>query len=323
MTGLRTALLCLLLVAASPLLSSCQPGTTPPPPSPELSIAFDLWPGYYPAIIAAEKAWFKAEGITVHLQTPVETNRLVATFAARQYDLAGLALGDAMRAARANPDLFVIAKVDDSRGADVIMGMTTAEPAKLRGKRIGVSLGGFGELLVKKFLDSRGLRRNEVSLVHASASQVPTLLQEGKIDFGHTWEPYASEARDHGAISAYSSADSPGFIADVLVVQGKILRKHPEQLKAFLRAWFRARDWWLQHPEEGNQLIARYLRQKPEHVSLEGIALTSLAENHVAFRGTGPESMSGLMQAYQAYFMRRSLVTRPLPDSFISGAVLP
>jgi len=53
----------------------------------------------------------------------------------------------------------------------------------------------------------------------------------------------------------------------------------PEDVQAFVAAWLEAQAFWQANPEAGNQLIADATGQKPEDISLKGIALRTLGDN--------------------------------------------
>ena len=79
----------------------------------------------------------------------------------------------------------------------------------------------------------------------------------GQVDAAVTWEPALSQ----GANSAnghllLSSADKPGLITDVVAVTPETAATHQADIKAFVRAWYRALEFIKTNPDEANQIMA-------------------------------------------------------------------
>jgi NitT/TauT family transport system substrate-binding protein len=53
-----------------------------------------------------------------------------------------------------------------------------------------------------------------------------------------------------------SSADQPGLITDVVAVTPETAAEHKDELKAFVRAWYRALDFIKTNPDEAKQIMA-------------------------------------------------------------------
>jgi NitT/TauT family transport system substrate-binding protein len=313
----------LLWLCAAALLPACSK----PPPSPArspLRIALDLWPGYYPLVLAEERRFFADEGLAVELRLPQDTHRMIADFAARQHDAICASIGDVILATRVEPDVRMILTSDESSGADQILGRgPLREAAQIRGRRIGTTLGGFGEVFVRRFLDRHGLRPNEVSLVNADAAAVPGLLARGEIDLGHTWEPYAAQARARGFEVWFTSRETPGLILDGLLVHGALVHERETDLRALVRAWFRAVEWWRAHPAEGNALVERHLKLAAGSVSLDGITLHDRAANRRLFaRGASP-GLGAAIHEFVEYFLARGMLGRRLrPEDILEPRFL-
>jgi NitT/TauT family transport system substrate-binding protein len=177
--------------------------------------------------------------------------------------------------------------------------------ADLKGKRIGTKLGDFGELFVTKILETKGLSTQDVSLVNIEAEAIPAFLKSGEIQAGQTWEPYVSQAVKSGAKVLFTSKQTPGLIPDVIVFHGNVLRDRPQDVKAFIRAWFQAQDYWKANPEESKAIIAKTLNIKPETISIDGIQLSTLQDNLKAFTpGSTTESLYHTAKLYADFYTR-------------------
>jgi NitT/TauT family transport system substrate-binding protein len=292
--------------------------------SPPLQIAYDFWPGYYPMIIAEAQGYFAEYGVRVEALKPENTDSIIASFAGGGYDGLAVALGDVINITQANPDVQVIFVTDQSDGGDALLVTGDIQTvADLRGKRLGTNLGGFGELFVTTVLQEHGLTFSDVQWVNVDAAEVPEQLRSGALEAAHTWEPYVTEAERAGARTLFSSRDTPGLILDVMAFQGATLRARPVEVRGFVMAWFRAVDFWLANPAEGNALIAQALALPVDSISLQGVELMTLSANQ-ALLEPGASSLYSVAQRYVDFFVQKgALTTSPAVEHFIDASFLP
>ncbi|MBW4683029.1 MAG: ABC transporter substrate-binding protein [Microcoleus vaginatus WJT46-NPBG5] len=298
---------CLFLLSLL-LVTACN-GTktvTSPQESPPLRIAYILWPGNFPMIIAQEKGFFTQQGVKVE---PVYLQNYVASlseFSAGQYDGVAVAMGSLMSIMGKNPDARVVLVTDQSAGGDAVVVQPNIQSvADLKGKRIGTKVGDFGELLVTTMLEKNGLTTDDVTLVNTEAEAIPARLQSGDIQAGQTWNPYLSEAVKAGAKVLFSTKQAPGLVPNIIVFHGNVLSNRPNDIQAFTRAWFQALDYWQRNPEESNTLIVKKLKIKLEEVSLDGIDLFSRQDNLKAMTpGTTTESLYYTAKLYADFYIR-------------------
>jgi len=296
------------LLALTWALAGCGPQAAPAPPP--LRIAMDVWAGYYPLVVAEQRGELAAEHVAITLDFPEDTHRMLAEFAAGKYDAVCVSIGDIVLTTRVQPDIRMILCTDESAGGDQIFGREPLrDNAQIRGKRIGTALGGFGELFVRRFLEHRGLRPDDVVLVSVDSAAVPALLAHGEIDIGHTWEPYATQMRAAGWHTWFSSSDTPGLILDGMMAHAPSLDRDMARWQGLVRAWFRALDWWRAHPAEGNALIEKRLKLAPGSVSLTGIRLVDQAGNRRAFAGAGPGTLPASAAEYVEFYVSRGLLS--------------
>lgn len=307
------------------MLMACNFTELPLPEPQPIRFAYSLWPGYFPAAIAQEKGFFAAQGVKVEITFSEDVQAQIANLSAGKYDGMALALGSMVQVCAANRDVRMIIAIDQSDGADAVIAKPAIpRVAELKGKVIGTTLGDFGELFVNKMLEANGITRDQVTLVNVGGEKIPVLLQSGAIQAGHTWEPYVSQAVKAGGNILFTSKQTPGLIPDVIVFQGNVLRDRPADIRAFVRAWFQAVDYWLAFPEEGNRIIAKALKIKPETISLDGIKLLTLSDNRQAFTpGNTTESLYHTTQLYFSFYQQignlgsTSEINRFLDPSFL------
>lgn len=303
--------LALLLISA--LLVACGAAAgQPAAPSPPLKFGYDLWPGYYPVLIAQERGFFSAAGLEVQAIHPERTDSMMADFTAGKYDAIAVALGDIVSLTQSDPDLRIVLITDELAGGDAIVASAGVQSlADLRGKRIGVNLGGFAELLVTQMLAAQNLTTADVTLVDLDAADLPAKLASGEVQAGHTWEPYVTQAVAAGGKVIFSSADTPGLIPDAVAFRGATVRERPAAVRAFVQGWFQAVDYWNAHPAEGTHIAAQKLNLPDSDISLQGLKLKTLADNRALFqRGTTTASLHYTTQLYLDFYARIGTLRR-------------
>jgi NitT/TauT family transport system substrate-binding protein len=286
---------CFSLVVLLALLVTACVSAAATPERPPLKVAWSLWPGYYPMAIAIEQGLFAKHGAAIEPVFYTNYATQLPDFQAGKVDGIFFTLGDALLVDGGSPDsLRVVLVTDNSAGADVIVATADiATAADVRGKSIGANLGSFGELLVNNMLQANGLTPGDVTLVNIGPEGVPGAMPD-TIQAGHTWEPFTSEARAKDYHVIFSSTETPGLIPDVVAFRTSVIQERPEDVRAFIAAWFEALAYWQANPTEGNAIIAKHTGLKPEEVSAEGVKLFNLADNTQAFaRGTDTISLYG------------------------------
>jgi NitT/TauT family transport system substrate-binding protein len=295
-------------------------------PSTPLRVGIDFWSGYFPVVLAEDLGFFAEEGVKVELITPQNTDKLLAGFAAGNLDLVAVALGDLINLAHADRGVTLIAVTDESAGADMIIGRTPApaDPAAFRGMRLGTNLSGFGELLIQSFAVERGFRFADLQLVNMDAAGAAGPLKAGQVDAVHTWEPYASALLAEGNHVWFTSARTPGLIPDGFGANRRVTSTRGPEVRAFLRAFFRAQEYWIKNPAEGSARIEKRLGLAPGNVSLKGIRMIDPATNRALFESESPGGLRAVTARYVAFFIERGTLVRPVdPDAFLDPSLLP
>lgn len=287
-----------LSLMTSLLVTACAGAATPEPERPPLKVEWTFWPGFYPIAIAVELGLFEKHNVKVEPLFYEDGSTATADFSAQKMDGAMFVTGDILTLATQAP-LKIVLVLDNSAGADQVVAVPDVTTvADLRGKRIGLTTGGFSELFVRKMLEVNGLTTDDVIIKIVEPEAVPEGLPD-LIDAGHTWEPHTSRAVAAGNHVIFSSADTPGLIPDVLVFHASVVEERPDDIRAFIAAWFEAVAFWEANPEEAAQMIAKHTGLEPEEISAEGIKLFDLEDNKIAFtRGTDTTSLYVSTQEY-------------------------
>lgn len=289
----------------------CACACSPPPEPVPLRFGMDVWPGYFPAVLAERQGLMADHGVALEVVPTRDTKALLAEFTAGRYELVAVSLGDALTLGHGRTDLVVLLVADESAGGDQLLRAPGRAADAPPPHRYGTSLGGFGELFVRAWHEREGIDPRHVVWADVDASAVPGALAEGRIDFGHTWQPYAGEAVAAGATMVFSSAETPGLVLDVVLTTRAALERKPEALRGFARAWFIAAERWLADPPAGHAIAAEALGLDPAEVSLDGVKLYRLEDNHHAMAGGPDAPLAALIDRYADFFVERGSLSRP------------
>ncbi len=91
------------------------------------------------------------------------------------------------------------------------------------------------------------------------ASQAWALMQDTRenVAIAVLWEPFVSQARKQGHTVVLSSEDAPNTIVDVLVASDKVIQSQPEQISAFLAAYYRCIESGVSNTSQMQDQIAK------------------------------------------------------------------
>lgn len=300
-----------ILIVVAVFLSACA--GTPTTAKAPLRVAWSLWPGYTPIAIAAEKGFFEKHGVLVEPAYYASYGNQAPDLAAGMVDGSLMTLSDTLFDT-VSKDIKIVLVLDNSTGADqVVASADITKLSDLRGKRIGVlSSTVSGVLMIRQMLEVNGVSPADVTFVQIGPESVPAAIPS-QIDAGYTYEPFTSQSRAKGDKVIFSSADVPGVIVDVLAFRKDIVQNRPEDVKAFIAAWFEALQYWKDNPAEGNAIIARAAGIKAEDISIEGVELFDLNANLKAFtQGTDYSSVYFTAQEELQFLVNRGDITNPV-----------
>lgn len=198
--------------------------------------------------------------------------------AAGDLDLASAGMGPAVVAAARLPAELLAITILEQTAIIVPAGSPIHTLAQLKGKRIAFpGVGSQQYPLLLKALRQAGLDRQDVELFKTKGSDVPTLVDNGSVDAGITWDPHVSEALASGKARVLAKAQSIMPLKDGHYigngVYGRIdfVNAHPALVEAILGAIIQAEHLVLHHPAEAEAMWSREIGfpRKVIHYSLQ------------------------------------------------------
>jgi hypothetical protein len=94
---------------------------------------------------------------------------------------------------------------------------------------------------VDRFDVQAGLQETDVEVANMGVEEGAKALAEGKVDAAALWEPLLSKQENSdGATKLFTSAEIPGQVLDILVVQKDIAEQRPDDVANLIRGWEQA-----------------------------------------------------------------------------------
>lgn len=276
--GLGVAVLAALAFAA------CSPA-----PHPRLTVGMNAWVGYDPLVLARDRQLLNVQQIkVVELATSSETLR---HFRNGLLDAAALTLDETLRLAEEGVDVRVVAVLDASNGADVVLVDPRIQKlADLHGASIAVEGTTVGALMLQRLLEAAGLQQADVQVVNLDVTQHLAALRARRVSAAVSYEPVAGALRAAGFQDIFDSRQMPGDIVDVLVVRSDLLKTRPAQVQALLAAWQDGLQALRDDPAEAARLLAPGTDLTPDGylATLQTLHLFTLAQSLEQLTGTPP-----------------------------------
>lgn len=287
-----------------------------------LRLGTNVWPGYEPLYIAAEREGWERR-LRVRLVEYPSATEVLRAFRNKALEAAALTLDEVLSLRAAGIPVKVVAVLDVSAGADAILGRPgLAQFADLRGRRIGVESGALGAYMITRALELNGMTLDDVTIVHVDVSAQEGAYHAGRVDAVVTFEPVRTRLLAAGAVELFDSRQIPGEIVDVLVVHEELAQSQPDKIRELIAGWFRALDYRQLQPEAAARFVASRLRITPQEVdaSYQGIYLPDEAENLRLLNG----GLEAVLQRLQQTLLREGLLQQAEPlDRLLDPLFLP
>ena len=285
------------------------------PPQEPIRIGLNVWPPFELLYLAREKDFMAAEKVQVGLVDFSSYTGILRSYHQGNIDGFFASMNELLLAENFQDPPAMILVVDYSDGADALVvrdGITAL--SGLRGKRIAYEESALGSYVLERALEIGGLGAGDVEAVNRLPEEGEQDFRALKVDAVITYEPGVGKlVRQHGGRVIFSSREIPGEIVDALVVRRSVLESRPDEVRAMLRAWFRAVEFLKAEPRQAAAIMAQREHVTPEEFleSLRGIHILDLQEN-LAMMGTSaaPGPLHGTAAHVGEFLMRHGMAKR-------------
>jgi NitT/TauT family transport system substrate-binding protein len=294
-------------------------------------IVHTTWVGYGPLYLAQDLGYFKEEGVEVKLTTIEEKTLQMAAVMSGQAAGALGTVDEFLLYMNKDVCLKYVFALDESAGGDgIIVSKGIDKLEDLKGKQVAFNEGSVSQFWFNVVLKNHGMKQEDIEMVNMTPDDAAAALMAGRVPAAVTWEPHLTEARSTaGSKVLIDSSTTPGVITDVMAVQCSTAEKRASDIKAIIRAWNRAVDYWKANPDKANAIMAKgvggWLSDPAVFGdSVKGVKFFDKATN-TAYFGTPdkPGSLYGIVQyAIDIWGGLKRLQVSPKPADIITNAYL-
>ncbi|MDX6739582.1 ABC transporter substrate-binding protein [Actinocorallia sp. A-T 12471] len=284
------------LATTAMLASACGGGDDAGAASGEVTVAlpFASCLSWYPLYVAEDKGYFKEEGVKASFEATdgsggavqaTLTGKAELAAAAPNAYLAATATGAGLQAFYAlyQKSTFSVITTKDSGVSDV---------AGLKGKKIGISAPGGGDVIYQEWLASQaGLKKDAdySQLAVGDGSSAATALKKGTVD-AYSASFFDEEVIKSGdlEVTALHVANEPQLVDNFLVATDKWAKANTETIEKVGRALARGTEWGLANPDGVIEICGKHAPEETEDP-----AFAKVIYDRVSDLLTLPESAQG------------------------------
>ncbi len=289
------------------LLTSCRE------PAPPLRVGCNVWTGYEPLHLAAERGFFAGQAVQV-IEFP-STADVIRAYRNGALEVAAVTADEALLIAETAPAQRIFLVCDFSRGGDAILARKEFPDLKsLRGRRIGVEPNALGAYVLARALQLAGMSAGDVTVVPVGLEAHEEAFDQGQVDAVVTFEPRRSRLVAAGAHPVFDSSQIPGEIVDLLLTRPETLQRYRAELRTLVGGWFKALDELSARRAETIGQMARRQGQSAALFaqSLQGLELPDRAANR-RLLGSSTNSLAAALRRLARVMDEQKLIG-PVPD---------
>jgi NitT/TauT family transport system substrate-binding protein len=280
------------------------------------SYGISSWIGYAPLYLAKEKGIFEKNGIDVNLVKMEGAADRRTALAANRIQGYSTTVDSHVMTAASDVAVVQVAALDDSFGGDGIVANKEIKSLKdLVGKSVAVETGGGASFFWFLYLlQTEGIKYDDIKVQNLSAGDAGAAFVAKKVDAAVTWEPWLTKAKntDFGSV-LISSDKTPGVIADTIGIRKDFIEKNPQAVKAFVKSWYDALDYYKNNQDEAIAIMAKSMDQTADEfkAALTGVQYYDQAKNKEYF-GTKekPGKLRELTELSSKLWMQYKLIDK-------------
>jgi NitT/TauT family transport system substrate-binding protein len=311
----------LALIALLPLLvsSSCKG-----PATKTYRIGLGPWVGFGPLYLAQEKGFFRDAGVTVDLSVLTGLSERNSALKSGQVDALAAPVDYFVLSAGNHLETTIVMEIDESVGGDGIIANSSIQKFEdLKARRVAFQRGLPSEFFLRALLQQHGMRLEDLKAIDMETAQAGAAFIAKQLDAAGLWEPWLTKAKEQGGGHILASTkDYPNLIVDCVAFNRDVVSQHADDVQKIVNAIFRAIDYWKDHPQEANAIMAPHFQVDAAKyaVILSGARFADLARNQQYF-GTAntPGPVFDVAKRASALWLDAKVIQTPVkPETIIS-----
>ncbi|MEO0464095.1 MAG: putative urea ABC transporter substrate-binding protein [Pseudomonadota bacterium] len=210
----------------------------------EFNIGWSIYAGWMPWPYAEQSGivakWEEKYGIKIKFVQVNDYVESVNQYTAGQLDGVTVANMDALTIpAAGGKDTSAIIVGDYSNGNDGILLKGTDDLSAIKGRSVNLVELSVSHYLLARALEQQSLAMTDVSTVNTSDADISGAFTSADVTAAVAWNPQLTTMKGlEGANLVFSSADIPGEIVDLMVVDTATLKANPKLGKALAGIWY-------------------------------------------------------------------------------------
>ena len=278
----------------------------------KLTLMLDWFPNidHLPIYVAQEKGLFKEKGLEVEIISPSETADGLKLAASGNVDMAVSYEPQTIIAASAGLDVKVVGRLVEHPLTTLLFLKSDKikTPKDLEGKKIGYTVPGLMDVMLKAFMSINGVKDYEP--VNVGFTIVPALVA-GNVDaVMGPFKTYETVTMAHQNLEAdYFELEKygiPDYEELIFVCGAKILSQKEAGIKAFIEAVEAATAYMREHPEDALKTYLAALPEADTHVETDAFKLT------LPFYAAPGGSDAVAWQRFADFSLEHGLIEKPV-----------
>ncbi|MEM7445977.1 MAG: putative urea ABC transporter substrate-binding protein [Pseudomonadota bacterium] len=225
----------------------------------EFSVAWSIYVGWMPWGYIEESGimdrWAERYGIDVEIVQINDYIESINQYTAGQFDGVSATNMDTLSIpSGGGVDTTALIVGDFSNGNDAIIVKGEEGVENMAGYPVNLVELSVSHYLLARALDSVGLSEADLTVINTSDADMVAAFGSEDVVAAVTWNPLVSTILEsHGASVIYDSADIPGEIIDMMVVNTEVLAANPDFGRALVGAWYEAMSIMSSDTPEGTE----------------------------------------------------------------------
>lgn len=240
----RAVRLLLAGLAALALAACSDSADTSAEPRKSFTIGWSIYAGWMPWPYAQEagivKKWADKYGLEIRFVQVNDYIESVNQYTAGKLDGVTVANMDALTIpAAGGKDTTAIILGDYSNGNDAVLLKGADTLAAIKGRQVYLAELSVSHYLLARALETNGMKLADVRTVNTSDADIAAAFASPEVTAAVAWNPQVTAMKAvPGTRAVFTSADIPGEILDLLVVDTATIKANPDLGKALAGIWY-------------------------------------------------------------------------------------